>query len=85
MESRNTKMINKQVHVIEKLAQDDDKECHPSNNALLNLKVVYFEDGRRILIKPDGMVDIALRELDAKVVEVNVETTDESIPSFEKN
>ena len=78
-------MIQKQVQFIEKLTLDDDEESHPSSNALLNLKVVYFEDGRRILVKPDGMVDIALRELDAKVVEVNVEKTDEVIPSFEKN
>ena len=78
-------MIQKQVQFIEKLTLDDDEESHPSSNALLNLKVVYFEDGRRILVKPDGMVDIALRELDAKVGEVNVEKTDEVIPSFEKN
>jgi hypothetical protein len=78
-------MIQKRVQFIEKLTLDDDEESHPSNNSLLNLKVVYFEDGRRILVKPDGMVDVALRELDAKVVEVNVEKTDEAIPSFEKN
>ncbi len=78
-------MIKKQVYVIEKLTQDDNKEDHPANNSLLNLKVIHFEDGRRILIKPDGMVDVALRELDAKVVEVNVVKTDEAIPSFEKN
>jgi hypothetical protein len=78
-------MIQKRVQFIEKLTLDDDEESHPSNNSLLNLKVVYFEDGRRILVKPDGMVDVALRELDAKVVEVNVEKTDKAIPSFEKN
>lgn len=78
-------MIQKRVQFIEKLTLEDDEESHSSNNSLLNLKVVYFEDGRRILVKPDGMVDVALRELDAKVVEVNVEKTDEAIPSFEKN
>jgi hypothetical protein len=85
MEGRCTKMIQKRVQFIEKLTLEDDEESHSSNNSLLNLKVVYFEDGRRILVKPDGMVDVALRELDAKVVEVNVEKTDEAIPSFEKN
>jgi hypothetical protein len=85
MEDRSKIMIDKQVRVIEKLAQDDDEVSHPSDDALLNLKVVYFKDGRRILVKPDGMVDVAIHELDAKVVEVIVENTDETIPSFERN
>lgn len=78
-------MIDKQVHVLEKLAQDDDEVGHPSDDTLLNLKVVYFKDGRRILVKPAGMVDVAIHEFDAKVVEVIVENTDEAIPSFERN
>lgn len=85
VEGGSKKMTQKQVRFIEKLTLNDDEESHLSNNALLNLKVVYFEDGRRILVKPDGMVDVALRELDAKVVEVNVEKTDEVVSSFEKN
>jgi hypothetical protein len=40
--------------------------------------IIHLEDGQAVSIKPGGMVDIAIHELGARVIEVEVLDTDET-------
>ncbi len=40
--------------------------------------IIHLEDGQAVSIKPGGMVDIAIHELGARVIEVKVLDTDET-------
>ncbi len=40
--------------------------------------IIHLEDGQAVSIKPGGMVDIAIHELGARVIEVEVLGTDET-------
>ena len=40
--------------------------------------IIHLEDGQAVSIKPGGMIDIAIHELGARVIEVEVLDTDET-------
>lgn len=52
--------------------------------APLVIKVRHLEEERRITIKPGGMVDIAVRELGAKIVKVEVIEPEEASDTSEE-
>jgi hypothetical protein len=42
------------------------------------IAIIHLENGQAVSIKPGGMVDIAIHELGARVIEVEVLDTDET-------
>jgi hypothetical protein len=50
----------------------DNKDLPLADAAPLAIKVRHLEEERRITIKPGGMVDVAVRELGAQIVKVEV-------------
>ena len=64
-----TAMVREGSHLHEEETQDtrDDLPLAP-----LVIKVRHLEEEHHITIKPGGMVDVAVRELGAKIVKVEV-------------
>jgi hypothetical protein len=54
------------------------------DDAPLVIKVRHLEEERDMTIKPGGMVDVAVRELGAKVVKVEIIESDEPSDTSEK-
>jgi len=54
-------------------------------DALLPFTVLQPEDEQRIPIKPGGMVDVAVHELGAKIVKVELLEEEEVEVTFERN
>jgi hypothetical protein len=49
------------------------------------IKVHHMEDGRPVPVQPDGLVDIAIRELDAQIVDVVLIELDDAERPFSDN
>lgn len=49
------------------------------------IKVHHLEDGRPVPVQPDGLVDVAVREFDAQIVEVVLLDTDDTERPFSDN
>ncbi len=64
-----TDMVRESSLLYEEETQDT-REDPP--RAPLVIKVRHLEEEQRITIKPGGMVDVAIRELGAKIVKVEV-------------
>ncbi len=59
--------------IKEKLEEGSSAKLVPSP-----IVIIHLEDGQAVSIKPGGMVDIAIHELGARVIEVEVLDTDET-------
>ncbi len=59
-------------------AKGKGKRASPAPSAQSIIRLIYLEDGRVVPVEPDGMVDIALRELGAKVIDVERIKLDET-------
>jgi hypothetical protein len=64
--------MKKLSHTIPYPRQDDLKEKQRPHDSFLDLKMVFSPDGRCLLIESSGMVNVALRELGAKIVDVEI-------------
>jgi len=71
MNQRDTCASEIQIH--EELKEGSSAMLVPSP-----IVIIHFEDGQAVSIKPGGMVDIAIHELGARVIEVKVLDTDET-------
>jgi hypothetical protein len=49
------------------------------------IKVLHLEDGRPVPVQPGGLVDVAVHELDAQIVEVALIESDDSERPFSSN
>jgi hypothetical protein len=66
-------MIIKQRNPTLEIESPERREVSPQTlDSVVTIEVIYLEDGRCAPVKPGGMVDVALRELGARVVEVKV-------------
>jgi hypothetical protein len=63
-------MVDKTSHYIEIRTPNDE----PSEDA--GLRLILLDDGRLIPVETGGMVDIAMKELGAKIVEIDRIETD---------
>ena len=61
------------------------QDTHSVADALLYITVLQPEDEQRIPIKPGGMVDVAVRELGARIVKVELAEGKELELTFERN
>jgi hypothetical protein len=60
----------KNTLVLEKEKTEANENSHSEADTLTVIKVLHLEDGRYVPIWLNGMVDIAVRELGARLVEV---------------
>ncbi len=67
-----TDMVREGSLLQEEETQDTRDDLPLVDDAPLVIKVRHLEEERRITIKPGGMVDVAIRELGAKIVMVEV-------------
>jgi hypothetical protein len=76
-----TDMVREDSLLHEEETQDtrDDLPLAP-----LVIKVRHLEEERHITIKPGGMVDVAVRELGAKIVKVEVIESEEASDTSEE-
>lgn len=51
---------------------ETSEHASPASETPVAIKVIHLEDGRRAPIEAGGMVDLALHEFGAKVVEVKI-------------
>jgi hypothetical protein len=65
--------MGKPVSCIRKTKKPSARQDNRSvTDALLSITVLQPEDEQQILIKPGGMVDVAIRELGAEIVDVEL-------------
>ena len=78
--------MGKPVSCIRKTKKPSARQDNRSvTDALLPFTVLQPEDEQQILIKPGGMVDVAIRELGAEIVEVELIEGKEMELTFERN
>ena len=78
--------MGKQGSCIRKIIKPSVRQGTRSvTDAILPLTVLQPEDEQHILIKPGGMVDVAIHELGAKIVEVELIEGKEVDLTFERN
>ena len=78
--------MGKQVSCIRKTKKPSARQDNRSvSDALLPFTVLQPEDEQQIPIKPGGMVDVAIRELGAEIVEVELVEGKEMEFTFERN
>jgi hypothetical protein len=71
----------KNIIMLEKEKVEAVENSSSEADELTIIKVLHLEDGRYVPIRLNGMVDIAVRELGANLVEVErVEMEDTPIP-----
>jgi len=63
-------MIN--WNTLTEIEVDQDKRAPLALDAPVNIKVQYLEDSRYVEIEPGGMVDLAVNELGARIIKVDV-------------
>ncbi|NIS81921.1 MAG: hypothetical protein GTO14_17305 [Anaerolineales bacterium] len=66
-------MITKQRNpTLEAESSDGSETSQQALDTMVTIEVIYLDDGLYAPVEPGGMVDVALRELGARVVEVKV-------------
>lgn len=76
-----TEMVREGSLLREEETQDTKEDL---SLAPLVIKVRHLEEEPHITIKPGGMVDVAIRELDAKIVKVEVIEPEETPTTSEE-
>jgi hypothetical protein len=63
-------MIN--WNTLSEITVDQDKRAPLALDAPVSIKVQHLEDSRYVEIEPGGMVDLAVNELGARIIKVEV-------------
>ena len=63
-------MIN--WNTLREIEVDQDKPAPLAHDAPIRIKVQHLEDSRYVEIEPGGMVDLAVNELGARIIKVEV-------------
>ena len=72
VEMRFTDMVREGSLLQEEETQDTSENLPLADDAPLVIKVRHLEEEPHITIKPGGMVDVAVRELGAKIAKVEL-------------
>jgi hypothetical protein len=79
-----TDMVKEGSLIHEEETQDTRGDLPLADDAPLVIKVRHLEEEPHITIKPGGMVDVAVRELGAKIVKVEVIEPEETADTSEE-
>jgi hypothetical protein len=79
-----TDMVREGSLLQEEETQDTRDDLPLVDDAPLVIKVRHLEEERHITIMPGGMVDVAVRELGAKIVKVEVIESEEASEASEE-
>jgi hypothetical protein len=79
-----TKMVRESSLLHEEETQDTRDDLPLADDAPLVIKVRHLEEERHITINPGGMVDVAVRELGAQIVKVELIEPEESSGTSEE-
>ncbi|HEY43045.1 MAG TPA: hypothetical protein G4O11_03585 [Anaerolineae bacterium] len=70
------------LHEVE--TQNHSEDLPLADDAPVVIKVHHLEEGRHVPIKMGGMVDVAVRELGAKIVKVEIIEPEEATDTSEE-
>ena len=77
-------MVKRESLLHEVETQDHSEDLPLADDAPMVIKVHHLEEGRHVPIRRGGMVDVAIRELGAKIVKVEIIEPEEATDTSEE-